>query len=272
MRPKRAGRAAKLPANYPVMRQTDESLGCENWGPMDNYGCVNRPVTRIGTEGAAGQKEWMTEMCERIVQLTDELVSLVREHHQTCDSSILARGLPLDRFYELDSELFAACHSAGLPMPTPPGEIPHLSCIGKTHLQGAFVRPTGGFLVLPDRWLSEMQALRALAVAKSKKARKKSRKRGERAEKTERLKNEMCEHLRAARDHAFARMDQTGEPELLPRPTQKDLAERVGVSESDVSRCLNDPTAQELKLYWETALDLNQIMKWKGAIAAGRQA
>jgi hypothetical protein len=79
----------------------------------------------------------------------------------------------------------------------------------------------------------------------------------------------MIEHLRVARDHAFARRDQTGEAELLPRPTQKALGKRVGLSESGVSRCLNDPVARELRIYWETALDLDQIVAWKGPIAKG---
>lgn len=103
-------------------------------------------------------------------------------------------------------------------------------------------------------------------------ATRRPRKRADRAANIESLKKEMVEHLRAARDHAFAKRDQTGEPELLPRPTQKALAERVGLSESDVSRCLSDAHARELQIYWETALDLNQIMAWKGPIVKGPKA
>jgi hypothetical protein len=35
------------------------------------------------------------------------------------------------------------------------------------------------------------------------------------------------------------------------------------MSKSDVSRCLADESARELRLYWDIALDLNQIMDWR---------
>jgi len=89
--------------------------------------------------------------------------------------------------------------------------------------------------------------------------------------KIEALKNEMIQHLRAARDYAFATKDQAGVPQLLPRPTQNALGERVGVSEWDVTRCLKDDGAAELRLYWEIALDLHQIMTWKGPVKRGRK-
>jgi hypothetical protein len=100
-------------------------------------------------------------------------------------------------------------------------------------------------------------------------AARRPKKRADRAANIESLKKELIEHLRVARDHAFATRDQTGEPELLPRPTQKALGERAGLSEPDVSRCLRDPQARELQIYWGTATDLNQIMTWKGPIAKG---
>lgn len=98
-----------------------------------------------------------------------------------------------------------------------------------------------------------------------------TKKRGDRAANIESLRKEMIEHLRAARDRAFDTREQTGEPELLPRPTQKALGERVGLSEPDVSRCLRDPEARELQLYWKTALDLDQLMAWKGPLTKGRK-
>ncbi|MBX3433292.1 MAG: hypothetical protein KF847_08225 [Pirellulales bacterium] len=99
-----------------------------------------------------------------------------------------------------------------------------------------------------------------------------SKKRADRAVNIERLKQEVISHLRAARDHAYATKVQTGEPELLARPTQKALAERVGLTESVVSRCMNDPAARELTLYWDTALDLDKIMSWTGPITKGPKA
>jgi hypothetical protein len=101
---------------------------------------------------------------------------------------------------------------------------------------------------------------------------RKPRKRAERAANIERIKNELIAHLRSARDHAFATKDQSGEPQLLPRPTQKELAGRVRLTEPDVSRCLKDESARELRIYWELALNLDQIMAWKGPLNGGRKA
>jgi hypothetical protein len=96
------------------------------------------------------------------------------------------------------------------------------------------------------------------------KAKRPPRKRAERAGKIEALVREMAEHLRAARDYAYATKERTGTPELLLRPSQQDLAKRTGLTKADVSRCLADESARELRLYWETALDLDQILRWKG--------
>lgn len=101
--------------------------------------------------------------------------------------------------------------------------------------------------------------------------RRPTKKRADRAANIELLRRELVEHLRAARDHAFAAKEGTGQPELLPRPTQKALGEQTGLSEPDVSRCLNDEKAAELRLYWEMADDLDQIMKFRGPINRGRQ-
>lgn len=87
-------------------------------------------------------------------------------------------------------------------------------------------------------------------------------KRGVRAAKIETLRNELIEHLRAAKHYAEFNADNAGVPELLPRPTQKELAKRTGMSETDVCRCLKDDSARELQLYWNTALDLSAILRW----------
>lgn len=99
---------------------------------------------------------------------------------------------------------------------------------------------------------------------------KQARKRAERATDIEKLENEIIQHLLAARDHAYATKEQTGEPQLLPRPTQKALGERVGLPEWKVSRCMRDEWARELRLYWEIAADLEQIMTFKGPVSMGR--
>lgn len=90
------------------------------------------------------------------------------------------------------------------------------------------------------------------------------KKRAVRAAKIEKLTSILVAHLQAARDHAFTRKEQTGFPELLPRPTQQELARLLGISATDVSRCLKDTSARELRLYWQTADDLDQVMRWPG--------
>jgi hypothetical protein len=64
--------------------------------------------------------------------------------------------------------------------------------------------------------------------------RKSDRRRGPRAAKIERLVTELKAHLKAARDHAVATRDATGVPQLLPRPSEKELAERTGMRDYDV--------------------------------------
>lgn len=91
---------------------------------------------------------------------------------------------------------------------------------------------------------------------------RRNRKRAERTASIELLTKELKQHIRAARDHAQARIDHGREPELLPRPSQKELAERVGITVSAASRCFNDPSAMELCLLWETADDLEALMKY----------
>jgi len=76
----------------------------------------------------------------------------------------------------------------------------------------------------------------------------------------------LVEHLRAARDHAFATRDATGAAALLPRPSQTALARRAGLTKSDVTRCLQDPDARELQLYWGLAEDLGRIMAFTGRV------
>jgi hypothetical protein len=76
----------------------------------------------------------------------------------------------------------------------------------------------------------------------------------------EALKRELVEHLRSARDHALDAQRRGGEAELLPRPTQERLARQLGVSKATVCRCLEDPSARELRRLWEAAGDLGRLM------------
>ncbi|HJZ56171.1 MAG TPA: hypothetical protein VKE74_14485 [Gemmataceae bacterium] len=52
----------------------------------------------------------------------------------------------------------------------------------------------------------------------------------------------------------------------MPRPSQKTLAEMTGLSESDLSRCLNDDQAVLLQLLWQTVADLDQVLAWDGSL------
>jgi hypothetical protein len=94
-------------------------------------------------------------------------------------------------------------------------------------------------------------------------ARKKTPKRAERATAIEKLEKTMIEHLIAARDHACALIDKGEAPQLLPRPTQKFLSKKLGLSESTVSKCIKDPRAHALKILWTTANDLEQVIKYR---------
>ncbi len=79
--------------------------------------------------------------------------------------------------------------------------------------------------------------------------------RSARVTKIELLVQELTQHLRSAADHARA----TGD--LLPRPTQQELGRRTGMTKSDASRCFNDPAANQLRLLWQTADDLDAILR-----------
>lgn len=92
------------------------------------------------------------------------------------------------------------------------------------------------------------------------------RKRAPRAAAIEALERQLKDHLRAARDHAQFLLDQNREPVLLPRPSQKDLAKLTGLKAVSVSRCLHDPAANELRLLWEIADDLGQVLRLPAAL------
>lgn len=87
-----------------------------------------------------------------------------------------------------------------------------------------------------------------------------------RAAAIEKLTHELQRHLVAARDNAVENRLRTGVAKLLPRPTQADLARRTKLSESAVSRAMQDESALMLRMLWETSDDLNRVMSWSGAI------
>lgn len=79
----------------------------------------------------------------------------------------------------------------------------------------------------------------------------------------EKIEKALEAHLLSARDHAHALVQRGKPPELLPRPEQKMLAKEIGLSESAVSRCLNDKRAKVLKILWDMANNLESVMKYQ---------
>jgi hypothetical protein len=88
------------------------------------------------------------------------------------------------------------------------------------------------------------------------------RKRAERAANIEALTKELVEHINSAKDHAYTLEQNNKEPVLLPRPNQRELAQRVDISEAAASRCFNDPCAHQLRMLFQMAGDLGSVMKF----------
>ena len=111
-----------------------------------------------------------------------------------------------------------------------------------------------------DHEFVEGQLRPTLEGTKSTAAKRPRPKRAERTATIDVLTKHMMEHVKAARDHAQSSRDFHGEPRLLPRPQQQELARLVGVSEAGVSRCFRDPAARELRYLWELADDLDRLL------------
>lgn len=78
------------------------------------------------------------------------------------------------------------------------------------------------------------------------------------------LTEEMIKHIRSAYEYARNTEEQSGTPQLLPRPTQRQLAKLVGTSQANVNRCMTDSSARELRFLWDMAVDLDRIMLYGG--------
>lgn len=90
------------------------------------------------------------------------------------------------------------------------------------------------------------------------------KKRGMRTSKIERLRDELKRHLASAADHAIATAESDGGIDLLPRPTKTELAKLAGMTKYDVTRCFTDPAATELRLLWDTAGNLEAVLRLRG--------
>jgi len=104
----------------------------------------------------------------------------------------------------------------------------------------------------------EVQLATAQSIALPRKPRP-VRKRAERAANIEILVKLLKEHVEAARDHAETTAE-AGGAQLLPRPSQRDLAKMAEITEMAASRCFRDPAARELRLLWELAGDLDRLL------------
>ena len=89
------------------------------------------------------------------------------------------------------------------------------------------------------------------------------RKRSRRATDIECCEKALIEYIHSARDHAWAAIHAGKAPQLLPRPLQKELAQQTGLKSWSLSRCLNDSRAHQLRVLWQVAGDLEQILRFK---------
>jgi hypothetical protein len=116
-----------------------------------------------------------------------------------------------------------------------------------------------------DRLVLNRDALpQQIAVAPKRSVKKGPAKRTTRATAIDAIKAAMREHLRSAKQYAYETKERQGSPDLLPHPTQKQLAKLLELSDSSVSRALNDGADKELRILWDGALHLDYVMRFKG--------
>ncbi len=78
------------------------------------------------------------------------------------------------------------------------------------------------------------------------------------------LKRELLAHIRAAKQFTEDAEERGVEVELLPRPTKSQLARMAGLQPHDVTRSFDDAAGYELRVLWEVADDLAQVMRYGG--------
>ena len=89
-----------------------------------------------------------------------------------------------------------------------------------------------------------------------------------RADKIRRLTQELVKFLRGAKESVRSTLDIGGVPVLPPRPSKKWLAKATKMTPSDVTNCFKDETARELRIYWDTAVDLDRVIAFSGPIGS----
>ena len=88
-------------------------------------------------------------------------------------------------------------------------------------------------------------------------------KRSQRAANIESLTRVVIEFLRSARDYAFDTKEKNGVAQLLPRPAISHFCKQAGLKPHDFSRCIDDESARELKVYWGMTDSLEQILSFR---------
>ena len=96
-------------------------------------------------------------------------------------------------------------------------------------------------------------------------------KRSQRAANIESLTRVVIDFLRSARDYAFDTKEKNGVAQLLPRPAISLFCQQAGIKPHDFSRCLDDESARELKVYWGMTENIEQIMSFRKKAARGKK-
>ena len=95
--------------------------------------------------------------------------------------------------------------------------------------------------------------------------------RSQRAASIESLTRVVIEFLRSARDYACDTSDKNGIALLMPRPAISHFCKQAGIKPHDFSRCLDDESAREIKVYWGMTENIEQIMSFRKKAVRRRQ-
>jgi hypothetical protein len=101
----------------------------------------------------------------------------------------------------------------------------------------------------------DMQKIESIIEPERMNPHKQSRRRAPRSTNIECLTAILKEHYRMSKDHYY-----NTDCQLLPRPTQAELARKIGSRQDVVSRCLNDSEATMLKFLWDNAENPDVIL------------
>lgn len=89
------------------------------------------------------------------------------------------------------------------------------------------------------------------------------KKRASRATAIDAVKNLLRDHIRSAKRHALDAQDRGREPQLLPPPTQREISKRLKLTETTVSRAINDGSDKEMKYLLAITQDIDRILDYQ---------